>query len=105
MDSVPILQVIASIDQFLRQSNLSRPVRSASCRETYGLPDYLSVKKGEDETRALCISEYSDISPLRDGVVAFSSLEGRPSAYNFENSVELQVSVVAWHKRQTLSDN
>lgn len=64
---------------------------SATCRDTYGLPDFLSVKKGEDEARALCTSEYSDISPLRDGNVAFSSLEGRPSAINFEHSVELQV--------------
>lgn len=73
------------------QITIPTSISSASCRETYGLPDFLSVKKGEDETRAMCISEYSDISPLRDGNVAFSSLEGRPSAYNFENSVELQV--------------
>lgn len=65
---------------------------SATCRDTYELPDFLSVKKGEDESRALCTSEYSDISPLRDGNVAFSSLEGRPSAINFEHSLELQVN-------------
>lgn len=64
---------------------------SATCRDTYGLPDSLSVMKGEDESRALCTSEYSDISPLRDGNIAFSSLEGRPSAINFEHSLELQV--------------
>jgi laminin, gamma 1 len=52
----------------------------------------LSVKKGEDESRALCTSEYSDISPLKDGNIAFSSLEGRPSAINFEHNIELQVS-------------
>lgn len=65
---------------------------SATCRDTYELPDFLSVKKGEDESRALCTSEYSDISPLRDGNVAFSSLEGRPSAIQFEHSLELQVN-------------
>lgn len=59
------------------------------------MPDFLSVKKGEDESRALCTSEYSDISPLRDGNVAFSSLEGRPSAINFDHSVELQNWVTA----------
>ena len=32
---------------------------------------------GED--RALCTSEFSDISPLTGGNVAFSTLEGRPS--------------------------
>lgn len=64
---------------------------SATCRDTYGLPDFPLGKKGESESRAFCTSEYSDISPLRDGNVAFSTLEGRPSAYNFEHSIELQV--------------
>lgn len=50
------------------------------------------MKKGDSESRAFCTSEYSDISPLRDGNVAFSTLEGRPSAYNFEHSIELQVN-------------
>lgn len=66
-------------------------VFSATCRDTYGLPDYQSVKAGEDESRALCTSEYSDISPLQNGNIAFSSLEGRPSAIHFEHTVELQV--------------
>lgn len=75
---------------------------SASCRYTYGMPDSLSIKKGEDESRALCTSEYSDISPLRDGNIAFSSLEGRPSATNFENSIALQNWVTATDIRITL---
>lgn len=66
-------------------------LNSATCRDTYGLPDFPLGKKGESESRAFCTSEYSDISPLRDGNVAFSTLEGRPSAYNFEHSIELQV--------------
>ena len=45
----------------------------------------------DDESRALCISEYSDISPLTEGTVAFSTLEARPSRYSFENSPQLQV--------------
>lgn len=67
---------------------------SATCRTTYNLPDSHSavvIKKGEDEARALCTSEYSDISPLRDGNIAFSTLESRPSAIEFDNSNELQV--------------
>lgn len=64
---------------------------SATCRDTYGLPDSTSIRKGEDETRALCTSEYSDISPLRDGNIAFSTLEGRPSAIMFDHIIELQV--------------
>ncbi|VEN35194.1 unnamed protein product, partial [Callosobruchus maculatus] len=67
---------------------------SATCRDTYGQPDLTHTNRGE-ETRALCTSEYSDISPLRDGNVAFGTLEGRPSAYNFDNSPELQEWVTA----------
>lgn len=65
---------------------------SATCRDTYSLPDTIAIKQGEDEQRALCTSEYSDISPLRNGNIAFATLEGRPSAYNFDHSPELQVS-------------
>ncbi|ENN75570.1 hypothetical protein YQE_07913, partial [Dendroctonus ponderosae] len=64
---------------------------SATCRDTYGLPDHIYTSKGE-ETRALCTSEYSDISPLRGGNVAFGTLEGRPSAYSFDTSPELQLT-------------
>lgn len=67
---------------------------SATCRDTYGIPDSTYVRK-DDETRALCTSEFSDISPLTGGNVAFSTLEGRPSAYNFENSSKLQEWVTA----------
>ncbi|KAL1516977.1 hypothetical protein ABEB36_000802 [Hypothenemus hampei] len=67
---------------------------SATCRDTYGLPDTNDAEPGK-ETRALCTSEYSDISPLRGGKVAFGTLEGRPSAENFENSTELQEFVTA----------
>lgn len=59
----------------------------------YDLPDRAHTTRGE-ETRALCTSEYSDISPLRGGNVAFSTLEGRPSAYNFDASPELQVRLL-----------
>lgn len=65
-------------------------VYSATCRDTYGLPDSNFVRR-DDEKRALCTSEFSDISPLTGGNVAFSTLEGRPSAYNFDESKELQV--------------
>jgi coxsackievirus/adenovirus receptor len=65
---------------------------SATCRDTYGLPDSNFVRR-DDEKRALCTSEFSDISPLTGGNVAFSTLEGRPSAYNFDESKELQVFI------------
>lgn len=73
------------------QHTTKNGINSATCRDTYGLPDYPVVKKGESESRAFCTSEYSDISPLRDGNVAFSTLEGRPSAITFDQSIELQV--------------
>ncbi|KAI8431208.1 hypothetical protein MSG28_001246 [Choristoneura fumiferana] len=62
---------------------------SASCRETYGVQEQRGAELGA-ETRALCTSEYSDISPLSGGNVVFSTLEGRPSAYTFDSSPELQ---------------
>ncbi|XP_028353183.1 laminin subunit gamma-3 [Physeter macrocephalus] len=63
---------------------------SASCQTTYGKPEGQYLRPGEDERVALCTSEFSDISPLSGGNVAFSTLEGRPSAYNFEESPVLQ---------------
>lgn len=64
---------------------------SASCQRTYGTPEGHYLRPGEDERVAFCTSEFSDISPLSGGNVAFSTLEGRPSAYNFEESPVLQV--------------
>lgn len=63
---------------------------SATCRDTYGLPESKETVRGED-TRVLCTSEYSDIVPLSKGTVAFSTLEGRPSAHHFDINPELQV--------------
>ncbi|KAM5329584.1 laminin subunit gamma-3 [Glossophaga mutica] len=63
---------------------------SASCRKTYGRPEGHYLRPGQDERVAFCTSEFSDISPLSGGNVAFSTLEGRPSAYNFEESPVLQ---------------
>lgn len=63
---------------------------SASCQKTYGHPEGHYLRPGEDERVAFCTSEFSDISPLNGGNVAFSTLEGRPSAYNFEESPVLQ---------------
>ena len=63
---------------------------SGSCGPTYNRrPDEIITRA--DETKAICIKEFSDISPLTGGSVAFSTLEGRPSAFNFESSEVLQV--------------
>ncbi|XP_064379837.1 laminin subunit gamma-3 [Dromaius novaehollandiae] len=63
---------------------------SASCEKTYGKRPRQHLRPGEDEQVAFCTDEFSDISPLSGGNVAFSTLEGRPSAYNFDGSPALQ---------------
>ncbi|XP_049593242.1 laminin subunit gamma-3 [Syngnathus scovelli] len=68
---------------------------SASCRETYGKAANGFLRLGDDERTALCTDEFSDIAPLTGGNVAFSTLEGRPGAYNFDQSLVLQEWVTA----------
>ncbi|KAL4617434.1 laminin subunit gamma-3 [Arapaima gigas] len=68
---------------------------SASCWKTYGKDPKGFLQPGHDERMALCTDEFSDISPLTGGNVAFSTLEGRPSAYNFDQSPVLQEWVTA----------
>ncbi|KAM6902929.1 laminin subunit gamma-3 [Xenentodon cancila] len=68
---------------------------SASCSKTYGKDAKGYIRPGDDERTALCTDEFSDISPLTGGNVAFSTLEGRPSAYNFDQSLVLQEWVTA----------
>uniref|UniRef100_A0A8C5BJL7 Laminin, gamma 3 n=1 Tax=Gadus morhua TaxID=8049 RepID=A0A8C5BJL7_GADMO len=68
---------------------------SGSCLKTYGRDAKGYLRPGEDERSPACTEEFSDISPLTGGNVAFSTLEGRPSAYNFDQSVVLQEFVTA----------
>lgn len=67
---------------------------SASCELTYKktLRDQITT---ENEDQAFCTNEFSDISPLTGGHVAFSTLEGRPSMFNFNRSPKLQEWVTA----------
>lgn len=65
---------------------------SATCMDTYRVPDDNFVSR-DDEKRALCTSDYSDISPLTGSNVIFTTLEGRPSANMFEKSADLQVII------------
>lgn len=67
---------------------------SGSCRSTYSLPDKAPILPG-NEAVAQCTREFSDISPLTGGNIAFSTLEGRPSSHNFEESEVLQNWVTA----------
>ncbi|XP_030063379.1 laminin subunit gamma-1 [Microcaecilia unicolor] len=76
---------------------------SGSCANTYHKLNRGLILTGDDEQQALCTDEFSDISPLTGGNVAFSTLEGRPSAYNFDNSPILQEWVTATDLRVTLN--
>lgn len=67
---------------------------SASCESTYSLPRQ-GIIHVDNEGVAICTDEFSDISPLTGGSVAFSTLEGRPSAFEFSESTELQEWVTA----------
>ena len=51
----------------------------------------------------LCTDEFSDIAPLSGGSVAFSTLEGRPNAYYFEENQVLKEWVTATDIRITLN--
>uniref|UniRef100_A0A915EAM4 Laminin N-terminal domain-containing protein n=1 Tax=Ditylenchus dipsaci TaxID=166011 RepID=A0A915EAM4_9BILA len=74
---------------------------SGSCRSTYKLPEKAPILPG-NEAVAQCTREFSDISPLTGGNIAFPTLEGRPSAENFEESEVLQTWVTATEIRITL---
>uniref|UniRef100_A0A672NPD1 Laminin subunit gamma-1 n=1 Tax=Sinocyclocheilus grahami TaxID=75366 RepID=A0A672NPD1_SINGR len=76
---------------------------SGSCEKTYSKINRGFIRTGEDEQQAVCTDEFSDISPLTGGNVAFSTLEGRPSAYNFDNSPVLQDWVTATDIRVALN--
>nr|XP_002731086.2 PREDICTED: laminin subunit gamma-1-like [Saccoglossus kowalevskii] len=67
---------------------------SGSCQSVYNQENRGVIVVG-DETKPICTDEFSDISPLTGGNVAFSTLEGRPSAYDFDNSLVLQEWVTA----------
>ncbi|XP_050394037.1 laminin subunit gamma-1 [Patella vulgata] len=67
---------------------------SGSCEKTYNLPRRGVITR-ENEAVAICNDEFSDISPLTGGSVAFSTLEGRPSSTSFEDSPVLQDWVTA----------
>lgn len=67
----------------------------------YGLQEMQSAPV-EFETRALCKSEYSDMTPLSGGIVPFSTLEGRPSRERFDETPALREWVTATDIRITL---
>ncbi len=75
---------------------------SASCERTYGKITNELVRH-HNEAVALCTDEFSDIAPISGASIVFGTLEDRPSAYNFENSPELNDWVTATDIRITLN--
>lgn len=75
---------------------------SASCERTYH-KERNEVVYYHNEAIARCTDEFSDIAPMSGASVVFGTLEDRPSAYNFENSVELNEWVTATDIRITLN--
>jgi hypothetical protein len=72
---------------------------SNTSRETFGRPDTYYLQY---DNEPLCDSKMSKISPLSGGEIVFSTLEGRPSNANFEQSEILQEFVTATDIRITL---
>ncbi|RNA00650.1 Laminin subunit gamma-1, partial [Brachionus plicatilis] len=75
---------------------------SSNCEYTYTRPNR-AIFTRENETSAGCTDEFSDIAPLSGGSVAFSTLEGRPNAYDFENNQDLKEWVSATAIKITLN--
>ncbi|KAG8176452.1 hypothetical protein JTE90_023099 [Oedothorax gibbosus] len=74
---------------------------STQCRKVFGkTPNVLLTRSNEQES--LCADARSGIEPPSGGRVAFSTLEGRPSSYDFDNSPVLQDWVTATDIRVVL---
>ncbi|XP_075759597.1 netrin-1 isoform X2 [Pelodiscus sinensis] len=67
---------------------------SAQCRKVFAKPSRAAVTK-QNEQEALCTDSHTDMRPLAGGLIAFSTLDGRPSAHDFDNSPVLQDWVTA----------
>nr|XP_060620473.1 netrin-1 isoform X2 [Anolis sagrei ordinatus] len=67
---------------------------SAQCRKMYGRPSRAAITK-QNEQEAVCTDSHTDVRPLSGGLIAFSTLDGRPSAHDFDNSPVLQDWVTA----------
>lgn len=66
---------------------------SSSCSKVYGRPKKALAPR-ENEQEALCTDAHL-ITPLQGGRIAFSTLEGRPSAKDIDSSLVLQEWVSA----------
>ncbi|KAF7660188.1 hypothetical protein LDENG_00286980 [Lucifuga dentata] len=67
---------------------------STQCRKMYNKPNRAVITK-QNEQEAVCTDSHTDMFPLSGGLIAFSTLDGRPSAHDFDNSPVLQDWVTA----------
>ncbi|XP_040293457.1 netrin-1 isoform X2 [Bufo gargarizans] len=67
---------------------------STQCRKMYNKPNKAVITK-QNEQEAICTDSHTDMYPLSGGLIAFSTLDGRPSAHDFDNSPVLQDWVTA----------
>ncbi|XP_029949449.1 netrin-1a isoform X3 [Salarias fasciatus] len=67
---------------------------STQCRKMYNKPNRAAITK-QNEQEAVCTDSHTDMHPLTGGLIAFSTLDGRPSAHDFDNSPVLQDWVTA----------
>ncbi|XP_070580917.1 netrin-1-like [Ptychodera flava] len=67
---------------------------SSQCRKMYGVSNRAVITK-QNEQEALCTDSESSIEPTTGGRVSFSTMDGRPSGYEFDTSPVLQDWVTA----------
>ncbi|XP_018617048.2 netrin-1a isoform X2 [Scleropages formosus] len=67
---------------------------STQCRKMYNRQNKAAITK-QNEQEAICTDSHTDMHPLSGGLIAFSTLDGRPSAHDFDNSPVLQDWVTA----------
>ncbi|KAI5101763.1 netrin-1 isoform X1 [Silurus meridionalis] len=75
---------------------------SSQCRKVYNKPNRAAITK-QNEQEAVCTDAHQQQQPVSGGLVAFSTLDGRPSAHDFDNSPVLQDWVTATDIRITFS--
>ncbi|KAA8585641.1 hypothetical protein FQN60_004335, partial [Etheostoma spectabile] len=67
---------------------------STQCKKMYNRQNKAAITK-QNEQEAICTDSHTDMHPLTGGLIAFSTLDGRPSAHDFDNSPVLQDWVTA----------
>lgn len=75
---------------------------STQCRKMYNKPSRAAITK-QNEQEAICTDSHTDVRPLSGGLIAFSTLDGRPTAHDFDNSPVLQDWVTATDIKVTFS--